>query len=67
MPTNHLYTVSGTLLARNVTRAEAIAISNFARRPVYWGSDVVEKPESIGGHYMSHSAKKNPSGVPYGN
>lgn len=66
MPTNHLYTVSGTLLARNVTRAEAIAISNFARRPVYWGSDVVEKPELIGEHYAP-PVTKDLGGVPYGN
>jgi hypothetical protein len=43
--TNTLFTVSGAILARNVTREEAITICTFARRPVLWGSEL------IGGEY----------------
>jgi hypothetical protein len=45
MPTNILHNVNGALLAYAVTRSCAIAISNFARRPVYWGDEL------IGGEY----------------
>jgi len=46
MPTNILLTVNGAVLAYAVTRDCAIAISNFARRPVYWGDEL------IGGEYV---------------
>jgi hypothetical protein len=36
-----LFTVSGSVLAYAVTRDEAIAISNFARRPVRWGDELI--------------------------
>ena len=43
--TNILLTVSGTVLAYAVTRDCAIAICDFARRPVRWGDEL------IGGEY----------------
>jgi hypothetical protein len=41
MKNNMLFTVSGEVLAYAVTRDEAIAISNFARRPVRWGDELI--------------------------
>jgi hypothetical protein len=41
MQNNMLFTVSGEVLAYAVTRDEAIAISNFARRPVRWGDVLI--------------------------
>jgi len=46
MQNNMLFTVSGEVLAYAVTRDAAIAISNFARRPVRWGDEL------IGGEYV---------------
>lgn len=36
-----LFTTSGVVLAYAITRDEAIAISNFARRPVRWGNELI--------------------------
>jgi hypothetical protein len=36
-----LFTASGQVLAYAITRDEAIAISNFARRPVRWGNELI--------------------------
>jgi hypothetical protein len=41
MNNNTLFTASGMVLAYAVTRDEAITISNFARRPVYWGDELI--------------------------
>jgi hypothetical protein len=41
METNALYTTSGSVLAYAVTRDAAIAMSDFARRPVIWGSELI--------------------------
>jgi len=41
MPTAPLSTVSGVLLASNVTHDEAVAISDFARRPLVWNGVVI--------------------------
>ena len=45
MENNILFTVTGSVLAYAVTRDAAIAISDFARRPVLWGDEL------IGGKY----------------
>jgi hypothetical protein len=45
MENNTLFTVAGLVLAYAVTRDAAIAISDFARRPVRWGDEL------IGGEY----------------
>ena len=36
-----LFTTSGVVLAYAITRDAAIAISNFARRPVLWGDELI--------------------------
>jgi hypothetical protein len=41
MPTNHLFTVSGTLIVRDITREDAYKIYQFARRPVIWGDEII--------------------------
>jgi hypothetical protein len=41
METNMLFTTAGVVLAYAVTRDAAIAISDFARRPVMWGSELI--------------------------
>jgi hypothetical protein len=41
METNLLSTVNGTVLAYAIPRDCAIAISHFARRPVYWGDELI--------------------------
>jgi 23S rRNA maturation-related 3'-5' exoribonuclease YhaM len=57
MPTNTLYTVSGTIIAHNITRDDAIKIYQFARRPVIWGHEKI----GVTNHVI------DPGGVPYGN
>lgn len=37
--------VSHQLLVEKATREEAVKLSDFARRPLYWGN------ECLGGHY----------------
>ena len=41
MINNMLFTTSGVVLAYAITRDAAIAISNFARRPVLWGDELI--------------------------
>jgi hypothetical protein len=41
MENNTLFTTSGQVLAYAVTRDAAIAISEFARRPVRWGNELI--------------------------
>ena len=47
METNMLFTVAGKVLAYAVTRDAAIAISEFARRPIRWGNELIGKEYSI--------------------
>ncbi len=39
--TNNLYTVSGTIIAHDITRDDALRIYQFARRPVIWGDETI--------------------------
>ena len=41
METNMLFAANGTVLAYAITRDYAIAVSDFARRPVRWGSELI--------------------------
>ena len=41
MINNMLFAVDGTVLAYAITRDAAVAISNFARRPVRWGEELI--------------------------
>jgi hypothetical protein len=41
MITDTLFTTSGVVIAYAITRDKAIAISNFARRPVHWGNELI--------------------------
>ena len=41
METNMLFAANGTVLAYAITRDCAIAVSDFARRPVRWGNELI--------------------------